>query len=43
MGVCLYPVRAIIGMTIALRLSLVPRVHTAFIVNGQSLVKVEEI
>ncbi len=32
-----------IVMTIALRLSLVDRVHSAFIVNGQSLVKVEEI
>ncbi len=31
-----------IVMTIALRLSLVERVHTAFIVNGQNLVKVEE-
>lgn len=29
-------------MTIAIRLSLVERVQTAFIVNGQSLVKVEE-
>jgi hypothetical protein len=28
-------------MTIAIRLSLVERVQTAFIVNGQSLVKVE--
>ncbi len=32
-----------IVMTIALRLSLIDRVHSAFIVNGQSLVKVEEI
>ena len=31
-----------IVMTIAIRLSLVERVQTAFIVNGQSLVKVEE-
>ena len=31
-----------IVMTIAIRLSLVERVHSAFIVNGQSLVKVEE-
>lgn len=31
-----------IVMTIAIRLSLVERVKTAFIVNGQSLVKVEE-
>ena len=31
-----------IVMTIAIRLSLVERVHPAFIVNGQSLVKVEE-
>ncbi|MEE0985063.1 MAG: YigZ family protein [Bacteroidaceae bacterium] len=31
-----------IVMTIAVRLSLVERVKTAFIVNGQSLVKVEE-
>ena len=31
-----------IAMTIAIRLSLVERVQTAFIVNGQSLVKVEE-
>lgn len=31
-----------IVMTIGIRLSLVERVHTAFIVNGQSLVKVEE-
>lgn len=31
-----------IVMTIAIRLSLVERVHTAFIVNGQSMVKVEE-
>ena len=31
-----------IAMTIAIRLSLVERVKTAFIVNGQSLVKVEE-
>ncbi len=32
-----------IVMTIALRLSLIDRVHSAFIVNGQTLVKVEEI
>ena len=32
-----------IVMTIAIRLSLVERVHTAFIVNGQSLVKVEDV
>lgn len=32
-----------IVMTIAIRLSLVDRVKNAFIVNGQSLVKVEEI
>ena len=31
-----------IVMTIAIRLSLVERVQTAFIINGQSLVKVEE-
>jgi hypothetical protein len=31
-----------IVMTIAIRLSLVDRVKTSFIVNGQSLVKVEE-
>ena len=31
-----------IVMTIAIRLSLVERVHSAFIVNGQSLVKAEE-
>ena len=31
-----------IAMSIAIRLSLVERVQTAFIVNGQSLVKVEE-
>ena len=31
-----------IAMTIAIRLSLVERVQTSFIVNGQSLVKVEE-
>ncbi len=31
-----------IVMTIAIRLSLAERVHSAFIVNGQSLVKVEE-
>lgn len=31
-----------IVMTTAIRLSLVERVHSAFIVNGQSLVKVEE-
>ena len=31
-----------IVMTIAIRLSLVERVHSVFIVNGQSLVKVEE-
>ncbi len=31
-----------IVMTIALRLSLIDRVHSAFIVNGQSLVKVED-
>lgn len=31
-----------IVMTIAIRLSLVERVHSAFIVNGQSLVRVEE-
>lgn len=31
-----------IVMTIAIRLSFVERVHSAFIVNGQSLVKVEE-
>lgn len=31
-----------IVMTIAIRLSLVERVHSAFIVNGQSLVKVED-
>lgn len=31
-----------IVMTIAIRLSLVERVHSAFVVNGQSLVKVEE-
>lgn len=31
-----------IVMTIAIRLSLVERVHSDFIVNGQSLVKVEE-
>ncbi len=32
-----------IVMTIAIRLSLVERVQTAFIVNGQSLVKVEDV
>ena len=32
-----------IVMTIAIRLSLVDRVKTSFIVNGQSLVKVEEV
>ena len=32
-----------IVMTITIRLSLVERVHTAFIVNGQSLVKVEDV
>ncbi len=31
-----------IVMTIALRLSMIDRVYTAFIVNGQSLVKVED-
>ena len=31
-----------IVMTIAIRLSLVERVQTFFIVNGQSLVKVEQ-
>ena len=32
-----------IVMTIAIRLSLVDRVKTSFVVNGQSLVKVEEV